>query len=597
MHGGPGRVMDPSRCPASLPAKQEGLAIMTTGSDGVSRRDIFRTAAAGGIALALAPGTAMAQAGAGSADAAPISAATVTGIVFDDTAGDGSRKPDSRGIPGVLVSNGREIAVTDIGGHYSLPVGDETVVFVIKPSGYMTPLEPGTMLPRFHYIHQPNGSPASLDLTFAGIAPTGPLPASVDFPLRRQDEPKSFEVVLFTDPQPETDVEVDFIREDVLAPLRGTRARFGMTLGDLMFDDLSLYGRYNALVGTIGLPWYNIGGNHDLNFEAPDRRQSRETFKRVFGPSYYAFHYADAVFVMLDDVDYLGTDRTKPHGAGKYEGRLDPAQLDFVRNLLAHVPDDKLIVLTLHIPLATYLSDNSSENLTDRAELFKILAGRRYTLSLSGHTHTTEHHYFGEAEGFVSPVPHHHHILTAVSGSWWSGPFDHRGVAVADSRDGTPNGFHILSVEGNRYTTRFVPAKEPEGRQIRVSVESQFHGEMRRDTRPGTPLQPRLSYAAARAATVVANVFDGGPKTVVSLKIGDAAPVAMVPRGRPDPFVEDVYARNEATKKPWVKAETSSHVWTARLPPLGPGIYPMVVEAVNEYGATVSTRQALELEG
>jgi len=247
---------------------------MTTGTDGVSRRDIFRTAAAGGIALALAPGTAMAQAGAGSAAAAPISAATVTGIVFDDTAGDGSRKPDSRGIPGVLVSNGREIAVTDIGGHYSLPVGDETVVFVIKPSGYMTPLEPGTMLPRFHYIHQPNGSPASLDLTFAGIAPTGPLPASVDFPLRRQDEPKSFEVVLFTDPQPETDVEVDFIREDVLAPLRGTRARFGMTLGDLMFDDLSLYGRYNALVGTIGLPWYNIGGNHDLNFEAPDRRHS-----------------------------------------------------------------------------------------------------------------------------------------------------------------------------------------------------------------------------------------------------------------------------------------------------------------------------------
>ena len=45
-------------------------------------------------------------------------------------------------------------------------------------------------------------------------------------------------------------------------------------------------------MGTIGLPWWNIGGNHDLNFEAPDRRYSRETFKRVFGPNYYAFFYA-----------------------------------------------------------------------------------------------------------------------------------------------------------------------------------------------------------------------------------------------------------------------------------------------------------------
>ena len=56
-------------------------------------------------------------------------------------------------------------------------------------------------------------------------------------------------------------------------------------------------------MGTIGLPWWNIGGNHDLNFEAPDRRYSRETFKRVFGPNYYAFFYAKTLFLMLDDVE------------------------------------------------------------------------------------------------------------------------------------------------------------------------------------------------------------------------------------------------------------------------------------------------------
>ncbi|MFT4099088.1 MAG: hypothetical protein QM651_18350, partial [Rhodoblastus sp.] len=34
------------------------------------------------------------------------------------------------------------------------------------------------------------------------ISPTAPLPASLDFPLRAQEEPSAFDVVLLTDPQP-----------------------------------------------------------------------------------------------------------------------------------------------------------------------------------------------------------------------------------------------------------------------------------------------------------------------------------------------------------------------------------------------------------
>ena len=44
------------------------------------------------------------------------------------------------------------------------------------------------------------------------------------------------------------------------------------------------------------------------------------------------------------------------------------------------------------------------------------------------------HHYFSVESGFSGPSPHHHHVMTTVSGSWWSGPYDHRGIAVADSR-------------------------------------------------------------------------------------------------------------------------------------------------------------------
>jgi hypothetical protein len=553
---------------------------------GDAKRDFTRRealiVAAGGVAAALAPGPARAE------------AATVSGLVFEDR--------DGSGLPGVLVSNGRDIAVTGADGRYTLPLPDEAVIFVIKPAGFMPPVDPKTNLPKFYRLHQPDGSPAGLNLAFAGVAPTGPIPASVDFALRRRDEPRAFEVVMFTDPQPETDVEVDFIREDVIEALAGTKASFGITAGDIMFDDLSLYDRYNAIIGTIGLPWWNIGGNHDLNYEAPDRRRSRETFKRVFGPNYYAFFYAQALFLMLDDVDYLGTDPAKPHGQGKYEGRLDPAQLEFIKNVLAHVPAETLIVMVMHIPLNNYLDPGMPyDMLNNRAELFALFEGRRFTVSFAGHTHTTEHHYFDIGDGWKGGTPHHHHVMTAVSGSWWSGPPDHRGVACADSRDGSPNGFHILSVDGNSYKTRFVPAKEPNGRQVRISVDSHYHRaehEIKYQFRPGQLTTSPIGRATLHAATLIANVFDGGPNTKVTMRIGDRPAVEMSPRAMPDPFVEDVFSRNEGTKKPWIKAEVSSHIWTAKLPAdLDICAHRVVVEAVTEYGDIVSGRIALEVTG
>ena len=59
----------------------------------------------------------------------------------------------------------------------------------------------------------------------------------------------------------------------------------------------------------------------------------------------------------------------------------------------------------------------------------------------------------------------------------------------------------------------------------------------------------------------------------------------MMRESRPDPFVEEVFARNEATKKPWVKAETCSHLWSARLPAdLEAGTHRVAVRVSDEYG-------------
>jgi hypothetical protein len=98
------------------------------------------------------------------------------------------------------------------------------------------------------------------------------------------------------------------------------------------------------------------------------------------------------------------------------------------------------------------------------------------------------------------------------------------------------------------------------------------------------------------ATEVIVNVFDGGPKTKVDLAIGGAAPIAMTPDRRADPLANELFTRNEATKKSWVKAEICSHIWTARLPDsLKPGTHTLKVVIQDEYGREFTECAVLEV--
>ncbi|HCK53945.1 MAG TPA: metallophosphoesterase, partial [Planctomycetaceae bacterium] len=140
-----------------------------------------------------------------SGPAAPSGPQFATGYVFQDSNGNQKLDAGEKTLARVRVSNGREIVTTDKHGQYRLPVTDDTTLFVIKPRGWRTPID-DHMLPRFYYIHKPDGSPAS---KYPGVKPTGPLPDSVDFPLYPQREPDTFKALLFGDPQPRDQKEID----------------------------------------------------------------------------------------------------------------------------------------------------------------------------------------------------------------------------------------------------------------------------------------------------------------------------------------------------------------------------------------------------
>jgi hypothetical protein len=561
----------------------------------------------GAIAAAVAAGRGIGEAEAAPSDApapdigAPGQALTAQGTVSEVVLAGGAAIAKGPPVAGALVSNGRDVVRTDKDGHWSLSVVPGQTLFVIKPAGYRVPVETATKLPLFSYVYEPHGTPAVLGYRYGGLPATGPLPASIDFQLTRLDDPGDYDVLLVTDPQPESTVEIQYLRDDIVAGLVGTTAAFGVNCGDVAFDDLAMYPRINQLFGRAGVPWFNIGGNHDLDYEAPDAARSRDTWKRVFGAPYYAHEHGKALFIMLDNVDYAGAASAegRRNGRGTYRGRFSDDQLTFVKNLLAATPPDRLLVFFMHIPLVTYLDpENPANNTANAADLLRLI-GERPSVSFAGHTHSTEHHYLGAAQGGSDEAPHHHHVLTAASGSWWSGPPDTRGIACADSWDGTPNGHHVLSVRGASYTTRYVPAHEPAERQMRISLETQAHQddrEMMGEVSQLTLLRGPVTSAQSAATRVLVNLFDGGPRSQVSLTIGDGLAVPMTRVRRPDPFVVQLYGRHPGTIKKWVAPQACSHLWQASLPGgLAPGAYTLKATAQDEYGRTHVDAMVLEV--
>ncbi len=495
--------------------------------------------------------------------------ATATGIVYEDLNQNRKYDDGDRPLPGIRVSNGHTIVKTAADGRYQLPVDDDEIVFVIKPRGYRTPLS-RYRLPEFYYIHKPQGSPES---KFAGVAPTGPLPASIDFPLYAQVEPAQFRAVLFGDPQPRDQKEVDFIAHDVVQELIGTDASLGVTLGDIVFDDLTVFEAINRTVALIGIPWYNVIGNHDINLDAKHDRYSDETFERHYGPSYYSFDHGPVHFLVLDDIEWIVPD---DGGKGKYRAGLGGEQMEFIRNDLALVPDEQLVVLMMHIPLT---------DVGDRQELYRLIEKRPFCISISGHTHTHEHRFITGDDGWLGPQPHHHIVNVTVSGSWWSGAPDERGIPHTTMADGGPNGYSIISFDGTKYTLDYKAA----GRQ--ADYQMQIHA------------PDALAKAECSTTPVYVNIFNGSPRSKVELQVDDGPWHSLETAHEVDPLYQRVFDEEAAllaTKVPlWramSKPRPSTHLWKGLLGDgLDVGTHLVRVRTTDMHGRTYESCRVLRV--
>ncbi|QYK54284.1 MAG: calcineurin-like phosphoesterase family protein [Fimbriimonadaceae bacterium] len=490
----------------------------------------------------------------------------VEGYVFHDRNGNGKREPGDEGIANVCVSNGLEVVETDRTGKYRLPITDDSIIFVIKPSGYSVPVDKNN-LPQYHYVHKPNGSPAT---KHEGVKPTGPLPKEVNFALRQQKEDNKFRAILFGDPQPRNQTEIDYMSHDVIEQCArdaaAVDAKFGISLGDEMFDNLQFYDALNSSIATIGLPWYNTVGNHDMNYDTPNDLASTETFQRIYGPTYYAFNYAKVHFIVLDDVVFHGQEQTG------YHGEITQKQLDFVKNDLAYVPTDNLVVVAMHIPI---LDVNNCE------ALFRLLENRPHCFSMSAHTHVQQNLFIGADKGWRGSKPHHHLNHATVCGCWWGGAPDERGIPHATMSDGAPNGYSIAEFDGNKYTVTFRPASRPENEQMAIFIPE--------------------TVKSGESADVMINIFAGSTRSKVEMRLNKGNWQEVPHSPAQDPYMLKIRDLEiSETPPPGRKTPSPSvvdHMWKGSLPTnLGVGLHLVEVRTTDMYGQTYSDQRTFRVE-
>lgn len=383
------------------------------------------------------------------------------GFVFYDADGNRIKEDNEKGIAEVAISNGIDIVLTDKNGAYEIPVSDDAVIFVIKPRDWVTPLN-AYNLPQFYYLHKPNGYPENF--TYKGVDPTGDLPAEINFPLYPEVSAQNYKMVVFGDPQPYNLEMIDFLADDIINELIGKhQLKFGITMGDIVGDNLNFFSPVNQAVAKLGIPWYNVLGNHDINYMAPTDELSDETFESVYGPATYAFVYGDVHFIVVDNVIHESV-----AGSRSYVGGLRPDQLEFVTNYLELVPKNHLIVLNMHIPLAQH-GETFRQN--DQKKLFELLKDFPNTLSISAHSHVHNNGFFHQdSTDWQQAKPHHHFNVGTTSGSWWNGMRNEVDVPHTMMRDGTPNGYSFISFNGTDYVIDWKVAGSPADHQMNIHL-------------------------------------------------------------------------------------------------------------------------------
>lgn len=516
-------------------------------------------------------------------DSRPKDPNVLTGRVFVDADRDSRRHPSEKGLAGVRVSNGEDVVLTDKHGRYELPVRENMTVFVTQPTGYRVPVDADNV-PQFHYHHLPSGSP---ELEHGGIAPTGDLPAAVNFPVV-EDERMAEEdqrCLVGGDVQTYTEQEVEYARAGAFADLaeRTDYTDCGILfIGDIVGDRPDLYPQTRELSSVLNGPAWFLPGNHDLDFDTPDSEHAFDSFRAALAPEYYSYDVGDTHVIALSSVEYPLA------GSNGYNGSIDERQMEWLRQDIAATPKDKKIVLGTHVPLMSFADSTSATHSIDQVpEIYELLEGRE-VITVGGHTHSTENLRTGDlVAGWkdlfgIDGLPFDHLVAGAISGDWYSGRLVDEGrYPLAAQRDGALPGVLTLDLTDEGIASRFTVRGDDGSHQMSLGLNTPayrewFEANKDRAKKGGAePLTTPHTVAATDLAEtwLTANVFMGATGTEVEVSVDGGEPVPATRTQEMDGEAVRVgaeYSDPAAVQEQLVHggslADRTMHLWRLPLP-------------------------------
>lgn len=475
-----------------------------------------------GVGLPLVPAVAAKDADPAPADPPKLSLAPVTIR--------GKVQQGGVGIAGVAVSDGYNVVLTDKAGQYTLAsTATAEFVFISVPRGYAFPHRSG--IAHFYQPLQPGAATVTAD--FALQKATG------------DDTRHTF--IVWADPQMLDKQDTQQLLTSAAPDLKALvdtydQHTFAIGCGDLVWDEFALYADYQKAVALVGVPFFQVIGNHDMDVQARSDDLSAQTFKSLFGPAYYSFNRGEIHYVVLDDVFFIGT-------AKKYIGYLTERQLQWLEQDLSHVKPGSTVVVALHIPTnsgdqrRTKANEESLGNVvSNRAALYRLL--KPYSAHLmSGHTHVCEK-VIGE-----NLIEHTH---GAVCGAWWTGPI---------CTDGAPCGYGVYEVTGSELKWYYKAIGHDRQHQLRLYAKGS---------------------AANRPGDIVANVWNWDPQWKV-VWFEDGKPQGeMQQQVGLDPLSVRLHAGEQLpAKHPWVDPSLTDHLFFAQPSPAAKEIR---IEATDRFG-------------
>lgn len=342
-------------------------------------------------------------------------------------------------VPGVVVSDGVEVTVTNEQGIYQLQSDKEWgYVFISVPAGYEVPAE--GVLPQFYKMMKGDASTAE----------------RVDFSLTAVDGQDDYKVLVLGDMHLANrtgDLKqfMDFTSDlNAYRTLHQQEKMYAIALGDMTWD-LYWYSNSYALpeyLNTInsqvkGLQIFHTIGNHDYDYKATNDRDAESRFMDYIAPTYYSFNLGKVHYVVLDDIDCSNYDGTTSRD---YEKRVSAGQLSWLAKDLSHVDKSVPLVVVMHAQVF-YPSQTDGfkvdHDVLNTTQLLNVLDGYKVHF-ITGHTHMNYNVTPDDAVTGGREV--YEHNTGAICGSWWWSGYLTPGVHL--SPDGTPGGYAIWSVNG-----------------------------------------------------------------------------------------------------------------------------------------------------